>query len=571
MRRFPEGFRWGVATSGHQTEGDNTNSDTWFLEHVRPTVFREPSGPACDGYRRWRDDLDLVAGLGLNTYRFSLEWARIEPREGSFDSSALDHYGAIIDGCRERGLAPVVTFNHFTAPHWFAARGGFLSPEAPELFARYCGVVMDAIGGGIEVAVTQNEPNLARLLSWFGLPDAVRDLERATLVAAAEAAGVPRYRVGNVVLPEEWDALADGMSLAHVAAKAAIKARRPELPVGLSLAMVDDQYVDDPSVRDRKRSEVYGRWLALASEDDFLGVQNYERVVYDGHGPVTPPSSAPRNQMGSAIEPLSLAGAVTYAYEAARVPILVTEHGMASADDTPGRVHRAGPARAAGRGARGHPGARLPALDAARQLRVGVRLRRPVGTVHSGQEDVSSGHRSRALRRTPGSPRRTGSRDGSPARAPAAARRRPAECGEHPGVLGGVGRLALVHRHGDARVHGPHVVDGLGELEPRAVDGDGEHVDLAGRGGERVAGMEERAVVDQVGGVCAARNRAVDARVESTVDVHSGASERQALAGPGDLVGRKLRRRGVGIDDQAGARFAASSAARRGTSMWSGC
>jgi beta-glucosidase len=138
-----------------------------------------------------------------------------------------------------------------------------------------------------------------------------------------------------VVLPEEWDALADGMSLAHVAAKAVIKARRPELPVGLSLAMVDDQYVDDPSVRDRKRSEVYGRWLALASEDDFLGVQNYERVVYDGHGPVTPPSSAPRNQMGSAIEPLSLAGAVTYAYEAARVPILVTEHGMASADDTP--------------------------------------------------------------------------------------------------------------------------------------------------------------------------------------------------------------------------------------------
>ena len=103
-------------------------------------MFREPSGPACDGYQRWRDDLDLVAGLGLNTYRFSLEWARVEPREGSFSEEALAHYGAIVEGCRERGLAPVVTFNHFTAPHWFAARGGFLAPEAPELFARYCGV-----------------------------------------------------------------------------------------------------------------------------------------------------------------------------------------------------------------------------------------------------------------------------------------------------------------------------------------------------------------------------------------------------------------------------------------------
>jgi len=65
-RRFPPGFRWGVATCGHQTEGDNTRSDTWFLEHVRPTVFREPSGRACNGYELWREDVDLVAALGLD-------------------------------------------------------------------------------------------------------------------------------------------------------------------------------------------------------------------------------------------------------------------------------------------------------------------------------------------------------------------------------------------------------------------------------------------------------------------------------------------------------------------------
>ena len=335
-RTFPQGFRWGVATSGHQTEGGNTGSDTWFLEHVRPTVFREPSGLACNGYELWREDVGLVAGLGLDAYRFSVEWARVEPAEGEFSAAALDHYAAVAGHCLARGLAPVVTFNHFTSPHWFAMRAGWLNPEAPALFARYCGVVTEHLGDGPGWAVTLNEPNLPRLLSWFDIPAAVRDLERATLAAASQQAGVPRYRVGNVVLPEEMDAMADGMAAGHRAARDAIKARRPGLPVGLSLAIVDDQVVgDDPSVRDRKRAEVYGMWLDLARDDDFVGVQNYERAVYDARGPVPPPEGAVRNQQGSSdIYPLSLAGAVRYAHEATGVPVFVTEHGLGHRDDT---------------------------------------------------------------------------------------------------------------------------------------------------------------------------------------------------------------------------------------------
>ena len=90
-----------------------------------------------------------------------------------------------------------------------------------------------------------------------------------------------------------------------MAARAAIKARRPELPVGFSLAIMDDVVVgDDPSVRDRKRAEVYERWLELARDDDFLGVQNYERMHYDGNGAVPPPEDAKKNQMGTEVEPL---------------------------------------------------------------------------------------------------------------------------------------------------------------------------------------------------------------------------------------------------------------------------
>ena len=334
-RPFPPGFLWGVAGAGHQVEGGNVTSDTWYAEHVTPTVFREPSGAACNGYALWREDLDLAAGLGISAYRFSVEWARVEPVEGERSTAALDHYEAVVDGCLERGLAPVVTFNHFTSPHWFAQRGGWLDQGAPEVFARYCDQVMDRFGDRIAFAVTMNEPNIARLLTWLGLPDFVRDLERATLEAASAAAGVPRYRLGNVVLPEEMDAMADGMTAGHRAARAAIKARRPDLQVGLSIAIMDDVAVGpDTSVRDRKRAEVYDRWLELARDDDFVGVQNYERIYYDGSGPVPVADSVPRNQMGSGVEPLSLAGAVRYAHEVSGVPVLVTEHGMGTADDS---------------------------------------------------------------------------------------------------------------------------------------------------------------------------------------------------------------------------------------------
>lgn len=332
---FPDGFLWGVASAGHQTEGGNDRSDTWFAEHVEPTVFREPSGVACGAWERWAEDVDLAAGMGLTAYRFSVEWARVQPAPGEWSAEALDHYEAVVDRCLERGLAPVVTYNHFTAPHWFACAGGWLHADAAERFARYASVLTRRLGDRTAVAVTLNEPNLPRLLTWIDLPPFVRDLERATLEAASRAAGVERYRLANVVLPQEMDAMEDGLAAAHVAARQAIRAERSDLPVGLSVAVVDDVVEgDDASVRDRKRAQVYARWLDLARADDFVGVQNYERNVYDGQGLVPVPDGVPCNQMGSAVEPLSLAGAVRYAHAASGVPVLVTEHGMSTADDS---------------------------------------------------------------------------------------------------------------------------------------------------------------------------------------------------------------------------------------------
>ena len=87
---FPDGFLWGTATASHQVEGGNVNNHYWEWEHAEHSPFADRSGDACDSYHRWREDLDLVAGAGLNAYRFSLEWSRIEPEEGQFSVAELD-------------------------------------------------------------------------------------------------------------------------------------------------------------------------------------------------------------------------------------------------------------------------------------------------------------------------------------------------------------------------------------------------------------------------------------------------------------------------------------------------
>jgi beta-glucosidase len=335
MTATPSGFLWGVATAGHQVEGNNTTSDTWFLENVSPTIFQETSGLAVNSYELWETDLDLVKGLGLTAYRFSVEWARVEPVEGEFSDDALAHYEAIVDGCLARGLAPVVTFSHFTSPHWFAAKGSWLDPASAQSFARYCDVVMERFGDRIALAVTLNEPNLPQLLSWANLPDFVADLERATLEAASRIAGVERYRAGNVTIAEEFPELMAGFTRAHIAGRDAIKARRPDLPVGLSIAMIDD--IAEPGGEEfvaRKRSEVYDHWLKLAADDDFVGVQNYERVHYGPEGQLPPTEGAALNDQHTAVEPGSLRGTVEYAHAISGVPVFVTEHGISTPDDT---------------------------------------------------------------------------------------------------------------------------------------------------------------------------------------------------------------------------------------------
>lgn len=330
---FPKGFLWGAATAGHQVEGNNTNTDLWLLENIKPTVFAEPSGDAVNSFELWRTDLDLVKSLGLNSYRFSLEWARIEPEPGAFSIAILDHYKAMIDCCHARGLTPMVTFNHFTSPRWFAAAGGWTNPEAPDLFARFCDRAARHLAGGIGYAMTLNEPNLLRLLRSIGLPAPVIDAQRAMLAAAAKITGTPKFGAANVANAEDLDTMLPLMIAGHKRGKAAIKAVRPDLPVGVTLAIIDEEAVGPNSKRDAIRADLYGAWLEAAKGDDFIGVQNYERSRIDANGRMPAPEGSKRNFLGSEVHAPSLAGAVRYAHQATGLPVIVTEHGVGTDDD----------------------------------------------------------------------------------------------------------------------------------------------------------------------------------------------------------------------------------------------
>src|SRR5438105_12859754 len=112
--QYPVGFEWGTATAAHQVEGGNWNNDWWAWEQDPASPCVEPSGDACDHWHRYHDDIAMLADLGFNSYRFSLEWSRIEPEEGQWSRVALDHYRAMALRCVQHRLEPVVTFHHFT-------------------------------------------------------------------------------------------------------------------------------------------------------------------------------------------------------------------------------------------------------------------------------------------------------------------------------------------------------------------------------------------------------------------------------------------------------------------------
>ncbi len=167
-RGFPEGFAWGVATSAFQIEGarneDGKGDSIWdrFSDQGR---LRDRGDVACDHYHRWEEDLDLLAALGVNAYRFSISWPRVIPDgDGETNHAGLDFYRRLVAGLTERGITPYLTLYHWDLPQALQDKGGWESRDTVDAFARYTGVVADGLGDLVGNWITQNEPWVASML-----------------------------------------------------------------------------------------------------------------------------------------------------------------------------------------------------------------------------------------------------------------------------------------------------------------------------------------------------------------------------------------------------------------------
>jgi beta-glucosidase len=328
-------FIWGAATAAHQVEGNNINSDYWAIEHTPNSPFIEASGDACDHYHRYREDIAMLARLGFNAHRFSIEWARIEPEQGHFSIAELDHYRRVLAACHENRISPMVTFHHFTSPRWVAADGGWEEQKTAERFARYCERAAKHLGDLVGTACTINEANLGAYMYLTGAARERIDPARSKwFSAAARRAGADPNRFAPFLMCDQMKAR-DTMLTAHRLSAAALKSSGHNFPVGITLALADFQAAPGCEQRVAQiRAECQDIFFEAARVDDFVGVQTYTRERIGPKGVLPPEAGIETTLMGYEFWPEALEPTIRYASKLAQVPVIVTENGIAASDDS---------------------------------------------------------------------------------------------------------------------------------------------------------------------------------------------------------------------------------------------
>lgn len=345
-------FLLGAATAAHQVEGNNIHSDYWLQEQLPHSDFVEPSGTACDHYHRYAEDIRLMSAAGLNAYRFSIEWARIEPEEGRFDAREIDHYRDVIRCCHENGLEPIVSLHHFSSPAWLIRKGGWEAESTIEDFRRYAAHVADQLGDQLHFICTINEANMGLQIAEVAksillMAEQAKKAEGSLQVglnlegimerlkyAAAENEeifGTAQPHGFSTPRTESGDRL---IMRAHQAAKAAIQERFPDIKVGVTLSLHDIQAVpggEENAVR--AWDAEFRHYLPYIAEDDFLGVQNYSRMRYGASGQLPCPEGAELTQMDYEFYPEALEHVLRAVHQDFKGDLIVTENGIATADD----------------------------------------------------------------------------------------------------------------------------------------------------------------------------------------------------------------------------------------------
>lgn len=350
---FPEGFRFGVATSAYQIEGHaqgGAGLTHWDSFAATPgnVVRFEDGALACDHLNRLDEDLDLIKGLGADVYRFSTSWARVMPEgRGQVNAAGLDFYDRLVDGLLERGIDPAVTLYHWELPQPLADMGGWRNADMPNWFADYTETIMGRIGDRTWSAAPINEPWCVGWLSHFdghhapGMRD-IRATARAmhhVLVSHGRSVQVMKeLGVSNLgaVCNFEWATPASD-SAADIAATKRYDAIYNRFFLG---GLFKGAYPED--VLEGLEPHLPYGWqddfATIQSPLDWVGMNYYTRkriAATDAPWPAyaEAPTQGPLTDMGWEIYPDGLRDFLTRTAReyTGDLPIYVTENGMASA------------------------------------------------------------------------------------------------------------------------------------------------------------------------------------------------------------------------------------------------
>lgn len=357
--RFPPGFLWGASTSGYQIEGsvdaDGRVPSIWDrFAHTPGAIVDGSTGDvACDHYRRWREDLDLMRWMGLRAYRFSVSWPRVIRDDGSVNGAGLDFYRRLAEGLEERGIVPMATLYHWDLPLRLHDAGGWTNRDTAARFADYAGIVASALGDVVPVWLTHNEPWVHAFLgSGSGIhAPGERDWPRAFAIAheLLRSHGLAAGAIRAASAPAKVGLAADLYTIEPVT-------DRPEdLAAATRMDGWRNRWILDPVLRgsypedtlaDVERGVGPATWLrdgdlaTIAAPMDFLGVNFYWRMRVEAgdDGDVLGVRQAepvpPLTAMGWEVVPDRLETVLRrVADEYGGVPVYVTENGAAFEDE----------------------------------------------------------------------------------------------------------------------------------------------------------------------------------------------------------------------------------------------
>lgn len=354
--RFPDNFLWGAATSAYQIEGsplaDGAGPSNWHrFAHTPGRIEDGSTGDvACDHYRRYEEDVELLSELGAGAYRFSISWSRVMPGgRGAVNAKGLDFYSRLVDRLLARGIAPLATIYHWDLPAALDDAGGWLNRDIADWFAEYTRVVARALGDRVPMWATLNEPwvvadagylhgvHAPGHRSLFETPRVSHNLLRAHGAGVVAFRSECRQRIGLVVNIEPKYAASASADAVAAAARADAYMNRQYLdPACLG------RYPDEmPEIFGDAWPEPDARDLALIRQPiDFLGINYYTRAVVAADASAAPlrarsvrQAGALHTETGWEVFPEALTRCLVWVKERyGGIPLYITENGAAFAD-----------------------------------------------------------------------------------------------------------------------------------------------------------------------------------------------------------------------------------------------